>query len=391
MNCVRRMTNEDLLAYKRLCALCFSYTDDSPAEPKSDEQLRRMMAVFDEKGNMRSGMSQNDMTVRFCGQDVRMAGIGGVVTDPTARGEGGIRAIFEEGLPRLQQEGFVLSALYPFSHRFYGKFGYEWICAGRPTTIHRGDIRRDLPQADEIIRVVKGDDLSELKQVYAAYIADKDMAVLRNDWAWNDLVNGTPWANMLHCYLLRREGRPVAYWVGKMGTDKVMELKDIAWVDHAGLASVFAMMSRMNELDAIRFTAFEGLEIRHFMNEPYDVEETRDRSAMFRVVDVARALALLPAPMMMGEFSVAVTDPYIPANNGCFTVTSDGYALSVTRSSAKEADLSCNINGLSALLSGRCPFKLTAAAGFAELLNPKKERLIAEVFAQRKMTLNAYF
>ncbi len=391
MNTVRPMTNEDVLAYNRLCAICFSYTDDRQPDPKSPEELHRLMAVFDEKGSMRSAMTQNDLTVRYCGQDVRMAGIGGVVTDPAARGEGGIRALFEEGLPRLQREGFVLSALYPFSHRFYNKFGYEWICAGRPSTIHRGDIRKNLARAEEIVRVTKEDDLSELKEVYAAYIADKDMAYVRTEWSWKDLLNGTPWGNLHYCYLLRRAGRPVAYWVGRMGSDKVMDIKDLAWVDQEGCQHIFAMMAQMNELDAIRILAFEGLQLRHMLNEPYDLEETRDRSAMFRVVDAARALALLRAPMQIGEFTVGVTDAQIPANNGCFTVHCDGDTLYVTRDDAAEPDLTCAITGLSALLSGREPFQATLDAGLATLRNPKKLRLMAEAFPQRIMSLNTYF
>ena len=40
MPTLRPMTNEDLLAYKHLCSVCYIYPDTSPAEELPEEKLR---------------------------------------------------------------------------------------------------------------------------------------------------------------------------------------------------------------------------------------------------------------------------------------------------------------------------------------------------------------
>ena len=48
MPTLRPMTNEDLLAYKHLCSVCYIYPDTSPAEELPEEKLRARMGVFSE-------------------------------------------------------------------------------------------------------------------------------------------------------------------------------------------------------------------------------------------------------------------------------------------------------------------------------------------------------
>ena len=146
MSIIRPMTNDDLLAYERLCSICYTYPAKHAPEPLPDEKLRIRMGVFDEDGKLLSAMMQIPYSVRFGGETVPLIGIGGVVTDPAARGQRAIRHLFEEGLPRLYREGYVFSALYPFSHRFYRKFGYEsaefWRYAKFPRNALRQDLQR---------------------------------------------------------------------------------------------------------------------------------------------------------------------------------------------------------------------------------------------------------
>ena len=87
MHEVRSFENKDLLAYKRLSSICFTYpTDDEMPGELPPELLRIRRGVFDEKGDLLSAMIEIPYEVRFCGETVKMVGIGGVVTDPVARG-----------------------------------------------------------------------------------------------------------------------------------------------------------------------------------------------------------------------------------------------------------------------------------------------------------------
>ena len=74
---------------------------------------------------------------------------------------------------------------------------------------------------------------------------------------------------------------------------------------------------------------------------------------MARVLDVRRALALLPAPVLPGNFTVRVSDRQIPENNGVFRVTGDGIELRVEEAGQDDPDVETDIGGLTLLVLGK--------------------------------------
>lgn len=400
MPTLRWMTNDDLLAYKHLCSICYIYPDTNEPEKLSDETLHAYRGVFDDDGRLISAMMQQPYEVRFAdgspegGKTVKLAGIGGVVTDPTARAGGNVRRIFEEDLPRLYHEGYVFSALYPFSYRFYGKFGYTWAKFWHNEEISRSDLRSDLCRADEIIRVLPEEDDRDMRIVYESYIADKNLAVCRNDRMWSDLRKGTPWESLKHAYVLRSRGQPIAYWIGQMerkSHGKVLRMLDMAWTCYQGQEAIFAMIRSMNEVDTIAMRVQSDFEPRMLMDEAYNVTDCGSGTAMVRVLNVERALALMTPPLLPGTMTIEVQDEQIRENCGKYMVTSDGYSLTVEKTDVLPADLCCDIRGLTALVIGRQHFANALAAGIATLKNPKKMRYAALLFSERKLHMNLNF
>ena len=394
MSIIRHMTNDDLLAYRHLCSICYTYTDTSQPSPLTEEQLHIRMGAFDEEGRLCSAMMQIPYDVRFEGRTVKLAGIGGVVTDPTARGQRGVRRLFEEGLPRLYREGHILSALYPFSHRFYRKFGYEWAQFWQNVEFPRTSLRHDLRAADEIVRVLPEEDDQGMRAIYEAYIADKHLPVIRDEGMWRELRKGTPWDSLKHAYVLRVNGVPAAYWIGTMHKEDwrcTLYIKDMAWTCRRGLEAIFAMLRGMNELEGVRVRVQGDCDPRLLVEEPYDVSWKGTCEGMVRVVNVERALALLAAPPLPGKLTIEVTDGQIPENCGCFTVCGDGDQLTVARDDDAQPDLRCDIQGLSALVAGRQSFNDCENAGTVSLLNTECRRFAGMLFPQRCLHMNQDF
>lgn len=394
MTIIRKMTNEDLLAYRQLCSVCYIYPSDGPVQELTEEQLCIRMGVFDEDGSLLSAMMQIPYEARFAGHNVKLLGIGNVVTDPAARGQRGIRALFEEGLPRLYREGYVFSALYPFSHRFYSKFGYAWAEFWRNTDVHRGDLRPDLCAADRIVRVLPDDDDHGMNAIYEAYIADKHLPLHRTAEMWQEIRKGTPWQGLRHAYVLYADGKPVSYWIGQMeksGYCATLRMVDMAWTCPRGRDAIFAMLRGMNEIDLIQLQHQTDFDPRNITLEPFDVVEKNARTGMVRVMNVERALAMLPVPVLPGSLTIDVTDEQIPDNCGRFTVSGDGYSLRVERDEKAQPDLRCTINGLSALVIGRHAFADAIDAGVAELLSDKHVRFARMLFAAKKLHMNYGF
>lgn len=394
MPTLRYMTNDDLLAYKHLCSICYTYPDTTEPEALTDDALHAYRGVFSDDGRLLSAMMYNHYDVRFCDQTVRLAGVGGVVTDPAARAGGNVRRIFEADLPRMYCEGYVFSALYPFSYRFYGKFGYTWAEFWKNAEIPRDCLRSDLHRAEEIRRVLPGEDDQGMRRIYDTYTADKNLALVRTDRLWENLRKGMPWECLKHAYVLYVGGQPAAYWIGRMekqNGNTTLRILDMAWTSYQGQEAIFAMIRGMNEVNSIAMRVQSGFEPRLLTAEAYDVADKGAGTAMVRVLNAERALALLlPAPLP-GAVTLEVQDDQIAENCGRFTVNCDGYNVTVERITTGSADIRCDIRGLTALVMGRQRFADAVEAGVVELLNPKKTRLAELLFAERKLHMNHNF
>ena len=94
--------------------------------------------------------------------------------------------------------------------------------------------------------------------------------------------------------------------------------------------------------------------------------------------------------MGSGTFTVGITDPQIPENNGTFQVEfRDGQAVRV-RKTEEEADVTMPINAFSALISGVCALP-QAAAWMPEVSVRRENPALAGCFYQKPMYLVDYF
>jgi predicted acetyltransferase len=83
-----------------------------------------------------------------------MAGVAGVATLPRARRRGYARALVNELLDRMRDQGHAVSTLYPFRASFYQRFGY----VGLPTT---RTVKFPPAAFAELRRAGRGDDLPD--------------------------------------------------------------------------------------------------------------------------------------------------------------------------------------------------------------------------------------
>ena len=135
------LSHKEQVAYSQLCSLAWQSLVDEKELARiatlPDPDPRRWGALS-EDGTLAAGLACYDFHAFLQGEAVSNGGIGGVVTHPAYRRQGAIREIFTELLRETRSNGEILSSLYPFSHAFYRKFGYE-LCDGR--------VRHTLPLA----------------------------------------------------------------------------------------------------------------------------------------------------------------------------------------------------------------------------------------------------
>ena len=113
-----------------IATVCFHGRMEDPEKSRqeSEQETDQHWGAFDDDGTLMAHIINNQFISNLDGTQVRNGGIGAVSTLPEYRMEGGVKEIFKVLLPHAYADGEVISTLYPFSHAFYRKFGYETVC-----------------------------------------------------------------------------------------------------------------------------------------------------------------------------------------------------------------------------------------------------------------------
>ncbi|MEV4628849.1 GNAT family N-acetyltransferase [Micromonospora sp. NPDC049523] len=152
---IRRLANEERPSTSwRLQEYAF---ERSPMPPEQAAKLREYLPyhegnvtlVVQDGAETLAAVSMIPMRQNVRGTVHTMAGVSGVVSHPLARRQGHIRTLLTQLLGELRDEGYAVSALYPFRPSFYGRFGYAALPHPRTVSFSPADLggwlRADLP------------------------------------------------------------------------------------------------------------------------------------------------------------------------------------------------------------------------------------------------------
>ncbi|MFI6759677.1 enhanced intracellular survival protein Eis [Micromonospora sp. NPDC050417] len=152
--------------------------EQSPMAAADAEKLRDYLPYHrqnvtlvaeEDGGETLAAVSAIPMRQNVRGAVLPMAGVSGVVTHPLARRQGHIRTLLTRVLGEMRDEGYGVSALYPFRPSFYARFGYVGLPQPRTVSFSPADLgellRLDLPGELRWQRVRDGyDDYRELTE-----------------------------------------------------------------------------------------------------------------------------------------------------------------------------------------------------------------------------------
>ncbi len=347
---IRHLRREDLLAANKVRSIAFHGDLEAmnrKTEQMTEEKLGYEWGCFDEAGVLMGCIRNNRFTAWLDGRRVSMGGIGGVATLPEYRYGGAIKEIFASLLREAREEGEVLSSLFPFSHEFYRKVGYE-MCVPVynyefPVTALRGFRHNGWTR-----RMEPGESRDPLKAVYEAYAPRYNLMVDRKDDAY---AIGDPFRDFCFTMLLgAEEGRAEAYLkyqLKKTDGRNVLDIADIAFTGLPGLRMVLGFLQRMSaDYRAVRMPLPADIPLWTMLPEPYELKCTLGFSPMARITNVPAALAALKIPRDTA-FSIQVQDDFLPENSGIWRVSGEG-----AERSTDEPDLAVSVQALALLALG---------------------------------------
>jgi predicted acetyltransferase len=276
----------------------------SPWTDEQTENYRRRMAYYanvvslvaEEDGQTLAGVAAFPMRQNLRGVVHDMAGVASVVSHPAARRRGLVRALLEQLLRQMRDQGCALTALYPFRPSFYAKYGYVGLPRRRTASFAPEGLshllRAELP--GEVERLPMRDAFDEYNGLTLRMLGERHgfavydevrTAEFREDKSWvavaraagevvgavtykvdkyggdlvaTDLLTTGPLGRALLLQFFARHVDQIARVVLAVGTDEVPELwgTDLAVVTEAKVAfpSAPSPMARVLDLTALSGT-----------------------------------------------------------------------------------------------------------------------------------------
>lgn len=357
----RKLSPQERALLHEIQGIAFLYPYDTEAEKRrmaenpQDALAADAWGCFGGDGALVAGMENHPFSMRYDGHTVAAGGIGGVASLPESRMRGGIRLVFERVFEDDLKNGRLFSLLYPFSHSYYRKFGYELCHEARCFLFPTRALEKYKQTA--AARMHRAEDGSApFESVYARYAAAYNCAIVRDGHAWRRMLHGSPSKSEAYRYILSRDGVDTAYCmfrVLKKESQYTMALTDYAFVDRNALHDLLGFLSKLSpQLPLVHMEAPDGFEPSVLVEEPYDVKPDGLTRSMARVLDVSKALSLMRHPRDGGAYTLAVRDDFLPGNTGSYHVAYGADGVRVTRMNAGAFDLSLPVTTLSQLCLG---------------------------------------
>jgi len=395
---VKRLEGSERFEAYKLAAFCFhKRLDDIESErEKREAETFEDWGAFDDDGSLMARIFNRPYDFYLDGIPVKTGGIGAVATFPEYRESGAVRAIFREILPSAYKNGEVLSALFPFSHKFYRKFGYEVIpfeneYKFRPSILAE---YRKIPDEEKcgVKRLKQGESAKDFLDVYNEFAPKFNLAARRTEELMLKHVKfEKEYIDRKFSYLFSHNGKNVAYLIF---TDEFnpeaahLKVEECAWTCRTGFKAILNFLSRFSaDYGSITLPLPKGTDLLKLIrcDDAYSIETSVSQNFMLRVVNARKLFEIIKRPEDC-DFKVKIKDDIIEENNETLHVLGDRTDII---GSDEDADIELDIRALSQLASG-CTDLDEALLRDDVRLNGKIE-MLRKCFVQKKIFVSEDF
>ena len=388
---IRKILPNENIETIKIQSVCFTMNKDFTTGDKFEEGYEVVRALFNSEGKMCASLNLIPFLFRMNGETVKMAGIGGVVSLPEERNKGYIKKIFKHTLQEMRENGQFFSFLYPFSNPYYRQFGYE--CCNKvqkvkiPLTAFA-----ELKSPGHAKHFVYTEDIGTVKELYNSFIADKNLAVVRDEKQFKDLFDRDAYKDLYHTYVWHNhEGKPVSYisFGALEGTENDLDVTELVWDSFESLKGILGFLYKFYPY----YSNFTGLfptfmDFRLLFSEPSQVKAEINVRGMNRIVDVEKVLELMKYPGESGQVVIEVKDDFCEWNTDTFAVSWKNGKANVARKELP-ADLNCSIQELTQLVTGYATIPQLEA--FTGLRVSGNTQLLNSVFSEKQLFLRECF
>lgn len=390
---IRKLEGRERFDAYLISAYCFhSRIEDVEKERERVEaETLQDWGAFDEDGTLTARIINNQFALYLDGTAVQAGGIGAVSTLPEYRDKGSIRKIFQSLLPEAYRSGEILSALYPFSHAFYRKQGYEVVTYQNDYELEPGMLKGYRCE-ESVTRWNPGEPVTEYLKIYQTFAARFNLAMQRDEKSMLEHMKvDRLYQERKFSYLLNREGQNVAYITF---TDvykeeaAILQVDECAWINREGFKAILSFLARFeSDYGKIRLPLPAGIDLLRIIQTPraYEIKKTCRQDFMVRVINAQKVLELICKPQDC-DFVIQISDELIPENNGKWHVTGAG----VTKADdGCEPDLAVSEQTFAQMAVGGA--NLDEAMLREDVEIRAKEEMLRNVFTEKRIFVGEHF
>ena len=379
---------KDTLQFSKLCTQLFHGKREVGFEAELENRDKDKSPDFTRIGaydgeQLLGALEIIPYVMNFDGSDVKMGGIGAVVSAHEARGRGVIKELFTKSFEIMREKGQYISHLYPFRGDYYRRYDYEVTCDSVKWNIP-GEYLRSCKKG--YIKGFDGSDemKADIISVYESFRRGKNFCVKKD---WDDFFKSVePTFTTKYAYVHYTDGCAdgvLAYTFNRRPDDRPYASVPVFWYSNKdGIEGNLGFLSSLKDyVDYVTVLCPADLGMFVEFNGGWGKRDT-ERNVSFcgstRVIDVRKILELASFD---GKVAVKVNDSYCPWNNGIFTVENGN----VTEGG--EPDCECGIREFSALIAGRFD-KIDFVPGLDIY---KNEENVRKLFRKKELWLDEHF
>lgn len=389
---IRKITGSERFDAFLISTYCFHVREEDTESKRESIEKENLedWGAFDDDGTLMAHIINNKYEFYLDGKTVKAGGIGAVSTLPEYRESGAIKEIFKELLKDAYKDGEVISALYPFSHFFYRKFGYDTVVYQNnyefPPAILKGY------KTKASVKMWKpGESVNDYLSVYNSFAKEFNFAMPRNEEQMLDHMKvDKQYKDRKFSYLFTENGENIAYLIFKDVYNPafaILEVEELAYTNISGFNAILAFFGRFGaDYGKVTLPLPGGVDLNKIVRTPgaYEIQNKCRFDFMVRVINVSKLLETINKPSDT-DFVIKVSDDYITENNGIWRVTSN----SVKPCDSETPDITVDVRTLGQLATG-C-ITVYEALFKSDIEISSKEEMLERVFTPKKIMVSEHF
>ncbi len=351
--------------------------------------------AFNEEGTMTALLQRSPFYMWLDGKSIMCAGIGNVSTLPESRRGGMVRNLMKKTHDIMYDQGYVMGYLYPFSHPYYRKYGYE-LCNESHNLESSPEPLLKLAfdgSAKQFIPGEEGTDPGEIIDIYTTFSQKYNIMLDRDAWQWEQKLEHDPVTTKMRTYTIyNTDKKPCAYFSYKherKGFPASLTIKDLAWIDYDSMYLLFAFIGRLSgNVTKIKFNIPPEVCPSYLFDEPHSYAINVKPNGMARIINAQEALKYIKKPGERGSFKIKILDEFMPQNNKSYKVSWKGEHSEVKENSGL-CDIECSIMALTQMVTGYVGLKKAQARSDVKIKS--NTELLMSVFPNKMVYIADFF